>query len=147
VDIITYEEEDLLPGVILDKNAGKFEIYGKSCPVDGIEFYEPIFNWFDQYKNDPLERTNLDFKLTYFNTISAKVILKLMTKMEDLSNLGHEVKIRWYYTEGDEELEEAGEKFANIVNVNFEYIPVCNNESQQIDESEFENLMDELFKL
>lgn len=143
MEILSYESKDMLPGIMLDKQTETFQIFGQSCPEDAVEFYEPIFDWFDQYAENPLKSTTMDFKMTYFNTISAKVILMIMTKLEDLSNSGKDVKIRWFYTEGDEDQEEAGEEFMNIVDLKFECIPVENVTDQSIDEEDFDDFMDE----
>ncbi len=137
MEAISYISKNLLPGVILNKKTGVFEISGHSCPEDAGEFYEPIFNWLDEYKKQPLQSTTLDFKMTYFNTVTAKVFYLIMTRMEDLSFSGYDVKIRWFYNEGDEDLEEAGAEFEKILNVNFERIPVSNDFEEEDLESYF----------
>jgi len=141
VDVISYESRDLLPGIILDKQTGTFQIYGHSCPEDASEFYEPVFNWFDQYKENPLESTTLDFKMVYFNTVSAKVFYLIMTKMEELSYSGHNVKIRWFYPDGDEDLEEAGQEFENILDLDFECISVTDD---SVDEDNLDDYLDDI---
>ncbi len=141
MESISLESNGLLPGIILDKKSGTFKIYGKSCPENADEFFEPVFNWFDQYQKKPLKSTILDFSLTYFNTISAKIFYLIISKMEKLSDLGYDVKIRWFYPEGDDDVEEAGEEFEDIFKLKFEHIPVENNEIEGFDsESFFENL-------
>jgi hypothetical protein len=42
--ILSYQPQGYLPGIILDKESGKFEISGKTCPEDAIEFYDPVLN-------------------------------------------------------------------------------------------------------
>jgi hypothetical protein len=46
-----------------------------------------------------------------------------MSKLEDIVADDNEVLIKWYYPEDDEDLEEAGEEYADIVDVPFESIP------------------------
>ena len=41
--VLSYKPEGYLPEIILDKNTGRFEISGKTCPEDAIEFYDPVF--------------------------------------------------------------------------------------------------------
>jgi hypothetical protein len=138
------ESQGLLPGVILDRDNGEFQIYGKSCPSDAFEFYDPIFDWLDEYSSNPLKNTVFDLKLTYFNTVSAKFLLRLMTKLEDLNVSGNDVKIRWFYDECDDDLEEAGEEFENIVDIDFELVPMkdCNSENDK--DQFFDDLMDDI---
>lgn len=141
---LSYKSKNLLPGILLDKESGKFQIIGKSCPVDAFEFYSPVFEWIDEYIASPLKRTILDLKLSYFNTVSAKFILRIMSKMENLSKSGHDVKIRWFFTEGDEDLEEAGEEFESIIDVKFELISLKNNSNVPENDDDFDNLIDGL---
>ncbi len=126
MEILSYESKELLPGILLNKQSGIFQIYGQSCPENAFEFYEPIFDWFDKYAENPLKSTTMDFKMTYFNTTSTKFLLMLMNKLEDLSDSGKDIKIRWFYTDGNEDLREAGEEFMNIIDLKFECIPVEN---------------------
>ena len=142
--VLSYKSEKLLPGILLDRESGKFKIFGKSCPVDAFEFYDPIFIWLDEYLLNPLKSTVLDLKLTYFNTVSAKFLLRIMTKMEKLSGLGNDVKIRWFYNEGDDEMEEAGEEFENILKVNFELIPIKDETNETENDDYFNDLMDDI---
>ncbi len=125
--------KDLLPGILLDRKSGKFIIFGISCPYDAFEFYDPVFKWFDEYLTKPLKSTVLDLKLTYFNTASAKFLLRIMTKLNKLSLSGHDVKIRWHYSEDDDDMKEEGEEFESILKVNFEFI------SMKEDTNEIEN--------
>ncbi|MBN2890436.1 MAG: DUF1987 domain-containing protein [Bacteroidales bacterium] len=119
---ILIKERDFIPGVILDKVNGRFEITGKACPENLDEFYDPIFRWLDEYTNDPNPETTFDIKLIYYNTASSKALLKIMQKLEILQNNGSEVKIRWHYELDDEELLIAGEDYAELIKVKFEFI-------------------------
>jgi hypothetical protein len=118
-----HQADELLPGILLDKKNQKFKVYGRSCPVNAFEFFEPVFDWVDQYKSEPLDETIIDFYLNYVNTASSKMILKLLNKFEDLVNDGKKVNIRWFYTI-DEDMKEAGEEFETVINLPFKYIEV-----------------------
>ena len=124
---LSYKADGLLPGIYLDKENGQFMIFGQSCPENVMHFYDPVFNWLDSYCEKPLKKTVFDFRLTYFNTASAKIFLMIMIRMEELSEAGHDVKVRWYYNDGDEDMYEAGEEFESIVGIQFELIPVNSN--------------------
>ena len=138
------KSKDLIPGILLDKETEKFQIFGISCPLDPFEFYDPIFKWFDEYIKDPLKKTVLDLKLTYFNTASAKFLLRIMTKLNKLAGNDYDVKIRWFYSEGDNDMKEEGQEFKNIFNLNFELISL-KNETDEIDDAEdFDRFMDDI---
>jgi len=113
---------DDTPNVILDKENGIFEISGRSLPEDVAAFYEPILNWLDEYAEDPLDKTVFNFKLEYFNTASSKLLLDVLLKLEDMYDDGKDVLVRWHYPDDDEDMEEAGEEYADIVEVPFEQV-------------------------
>ncbi|MEI7596443.1 MAG: DUF1987 domain-containing protein [Bacteroidota bacterium] len=123
MDIIKLKGTDDTPSIILDKDAGIFEFSGKSMPEDVATFYGPIIEWIENYGKEALSKTSVIFKLEYFNTASSKMILDVLMKFEEIHQDGHEVKISWYFMEDDEDMKEAGEEYADIVDIPFEYVP------------------------
>ncbi|MFO8001447.1 MAG: DUF1987 domain-containing protein [Marinilabilia sp.] len=122
MDVINIQGTDDTPQVSLDKDNGKFEISGRSLPEDVNMFYEPILEWIDQYAQDPNEKTEFNFKLEYFNTASSKVILDILLKFEEIAESGKDVLIKWHYHEDEEDMLEAGEEYADIVEIPFDYV-------------------------
>jgi len=110
------------PTVILDAAEKVMEISGRSLPEDVSSFYGPILNWLTEYAKSPNPKTVFTFKLVYFNTASSKLILDILMKLEELHNAGHEVLIKWCYPDDDEDMQEAGNEYADIVEVPFEQI-------------------------
>lgn len=111
---------DDTPNVILDANNEIFEISGRSLPEDVSAFYEPILAWLDEYAQNPNPKTIFTFKLVYFNTASSKLLLDILMRCEHMKEDGADVVIRWCYPDDDEDMEEAGEEYADIVDVPFE---------------------------
>ena len=138
--VLSYKPEGYLPGIILDRDSGKFEISGKTCPEDAVEFYDPVFEWLDEYANDPIDETVFNFRLTYFNTVSSKIIMMIMFRLEELSEDGHNVKVKWFYPEDDEDIEEAGVDYEGMLEVDFEMIAYGDDD----DESDDSNIADQL---
>jgi len=120
--IIHYKPEGLKPGIILDIDDNKFEIFGKSCPENVVEFYQPVIDWLDEYREHALDKTVFEFRLQYYNTASSKVLFIIMQKLESVHETGKEVLIRWIYPEDDEALEEAGEEYDDLIDCPFELI-------------------------
>ncbi len=110
------------PKVILDKDTDLMEISGRSLPEDVASFYEPVLTWLDEYAQNPNPKTIFNFKLIYFNTASSKLLLDILMKLEEIHEAGHDVLIRWHFPEDDEDMEEAGEEYADIVDVPFEQV-------------------------
>jgi hypothetical protein len=111
------------PKILLDAGNEIMEISGRSLPEDVSSFYEPVLNWLSEYAENPNKKTVFNFKLTYFNTASSKLLLDILMKLEEMNEKGHEVLIRWHYPEDDEDMAEAGEEYADIVDVPFEQVP------------------------
>jgi hypothetical protein len=114
------------PKVILDKESELMEISGRSLPEDVASFYEPVLTWLDEYAQSPNKKTIFNFKLIYFNTASSKLLLDILMKLEEIHEAGHDVLIRWHFPEDDEDMEEAGEEYADIVDVPFEQVSYSN---------------------
>jgi SiaC family regulatory phosphoprotein len=117
MEILHLEGTEDTPKIILDKGNGIFEISGRSLPEDSAEFYKPVLEWIGNYSKQPNPTTDFSFKLEYFNTSSSKLILDLLSELEDIKGM----KINWYYHEDDEDMEEAGKEFSELVEIPFDY--------------------------
>lgn len=120
MDIIKLEGTEDTPRIVLNPVAGIFEISGRSLPEDCAEFYRPILAWLDKFVGVP-SKCEFEFKLEYFNTASSKLILDILTRLETIKDAGAETKIIWYHREDDEDMEEAGQEFSELVEIPFEY--------------------------
>jgi hypothetical protein len=119
--IIISTTEDT-PGIRLDATNDIFEISGRSLPEDVVKFYKPILDWLDEYAQSPNENTVFNFKLSYFNTASSKIILDILMKLEGMHDDGKNISIKWHYPSDDEDMMEAGEEYADIVSVPIEMV-------------------------
>jgi len=111
------------PEIILDKRSNTFSFKGKSLPENPIDFYSPVMQWIENYSADPNPVTNVDFMMMYFNTSSSKILLDIMKRLEVIKKSGHQVCINWIFKEDDEEMLEAGEIYAERINIPFNLIP------------------------
>ena len=122
MEIFNIESTEDSPQIVLDRESNILEISGRSLPEDVNTFYEPMMSWIEEYTKDPLDVTVFNFKLTYFNTASSKIILDILTQFEEMIEEGHEVMVRWHYPEEDEDMMEAGEEYSEMVDVPFEMV-------------------------
>ena len=82
-----------------------------------------MFNWLDNYIQNPFPQTILNIQLDYFNTSSAKCIVDLFKKLEQISKNGKgETTINWLYNEQDEDMLEAGEDYKSIIKIPFNLV-------------------------
>ena len=105
------------PQLDFNSNEGRFLIAGRSIPENSIEFYKPLFEWLDNYVSQAKSNTILDVKLEYFNTSSSKCLVEIFRKLEALQQKNDNVLINWYYEEDDEDMQESGEDFQEIIDV------------------------------
>lgn len=110
------------PHVNFDPETGLMELKGRSIPENSLEFYKPLIDWIDQYGRSPQAKSTLHMQLEYFNTSSSKSILDVFKKLEAIRAAGNEVNILWHYEADDEDMLEAGEDYAGIINVPFKMI-------------------------
>jgi hypothetical protein len=111
------------PKVVFDSEKGKFEISGNSLPEDVMSFYAPVFSWIDEYKKSPNPQTDFNVRLSYFNSASSKIILEILTSLEEIATKGKAVEIRWHYLEIDEDMLATGQEFESMLKMPFTYIP------------------------
>ncbi len=120
MEVIKIKGTDDTPNVTLDAESNILEFSGRSLPEDVVTFYAPVIQWIEEYAKSPNPKTEVIFRLEYFNTASSKILLDILLKFEDILNNGHEVVVQWYFQEDDEDMEEAGEEYSEIVDIPFE---------------------------
>ncbi len=120
MEALIIEATDDTPKVVLDPSNNNFEFSGKSLPEDVTTFYGPIMDWLDEYASSPNDKIVVIFNLVYFNTASSKLILDILFKLEEIFDKGNDISIEWHYQEEDEDMEEAGEEYGDLVEMPLE---------------------------
>ena len=116
------EATEISPYILLDKGNETFEISGNALPNDPTAFYTPIAVWLEAYVKVPNDNTIFNFKLNYFNSASAKYLLELLGILARAKEGGKSVKILWNYYDDDDDMKNAGEEFAYLSQLDFEFI-------------------------
>lgn len=122
MDALIIEGTDDSPKVVLDPENNLFELSGKSLPENVVGFYQPILDWINFYAFSPNPETNFLFKLDYFNTASAKLILDILLKLERMHEDGNKVHVLWHSLEDDEDMQDSGKAYANMIKIPFEHV-------------------------
>lgn len=120
------------PEILCSPMDGNLLIEGRSIPENSIEFYQPLFDWLDDFVDNPSTDLELNVKLEYFNTSSSKCLVEVFRKLEQVSPDQHTVKINWYYEEDDEDMEDSGRDFKEIIS-----LPIEMHEMKTEDEEDF----------
>lgn len=111
-----------------------FEIAGFSRPEDVLGFYTPLLKWMEDYTNELIEAKKnksqftrpfrFIFRLTYFNSSSAKLLMQFLELLKKLDSNNIPVNIEWYYDEGDDQILEDGEDLASALEMKFQFIEI-----------------------
>lgn len=107
------------PAVTLDPKKNLFSIEGRCIPEDGVEFFMPIMEWLRQYGIRPNPNTIVDINLSYFNSASSKAMWEFFSLLRKVES---NIKIKWHYSDDDDEMRDAGEEFASFFSLPFDYI-------------------------
>jgi hypothetical protein len=125
MEILRQEGSLTTPTILLDPSKGLIELRGKSIPENSFEFYEPLYEWLNEYGEDPKENTQVNLSMEYFNTSSSKEFMKFFKKLEELHKAGStKVAIKWYHELDDEEMMEMGESLRREVDLPIDIIPI-----------------------
>jgi hypothetical protein len=125
---LNIEATSATPQISLNKQLGKFLLKGKSFPEESRSFYAPLFTWLEEYAKTPNEETLFEFKMEYFNSSSSLIILEILNLLDSIHKTGKKVTISWGYLDIDEDMLEAGEEYADLVSLPFEYQPLEESE-------------------
>ncbi|MBC7862800.1 MAG: DUF1987 domain-containing protein [Bacteroidia bacterium] len=119
LDSLKLAQEEKTPFIDFDVKTNKLQIKGVSIPEDALSFYKPILHWLGLYMQQRPASAELSFQMEFFNTVSSRLFLEIMKLMQKLKEGGTEVIIRWIFEEDDEDIQEAGENYSQMVDVKF----------------------------
>ncbi|EMR03598.1 DUF1987 domain-containing protein [Cesiribacter andamanensis] len=114
------EQKSDTPAIKLEPG-GQLSITGRSLPENAEQFYRPILEWIERYRDQEANaETRLTIELEYFNSSSVKQILTLLLVLEELHRQpGKQVQIVWSYNQDDELMEMKGREMESIVDLPF----------------------------
>ncbi len=95
------------PYVNFNSKQGICELEGESFLENAVEFYYPLIQWIEKYRNNVKNPLTFKIKLRYFNTSSSKSILELLNALKDFEDEGGDLTINWHYeVDNDQMLED-----------------------------------------
>lgn len=121
---IFIEPTRVTPLVNFDPSQGLLEIKGRSSPENSILFYQKIIDALDSFAGSSHPDFTANFSFEYFNTSSSKCLFDVFKKLGHLNEQGKAVKINWYYEEDDEDMMEAGEDYADLLDLDFNFVEI-----------------------
>lgn len=119
---------DFAPRINFDSTNKTFEVTGVSRPENAMQFFEPALNWLEAYIDELSKGSNVEgtyiltFRLTYFNSASARFIFRILEYFKRLQLLGCQIQIDWYYDKGDDIIIEDGEDLSKAIDIPFNFV-------------------------
>jgi len=123
---ITIAATERTPEVDFNFDTHSFSLRGESYPEDINEFYGPIMVQLTDYLK-VVRDTNIHFsvELIYFNSSSAKILMSLFDLLDEAAQAGNKVHISWIFEEDDDNMQELGEEFCEILeHASYKLIPI-----------------------
>ena len=97
---------------------GKLKMEGRAIPENACNLFNPLISFIDQLNTTTVV---FDIKLEYFNTASSKKILEMLKHLESNTSV-KDIKVTWYYEEGDEDSVETAEIYEGCLKrIKFSY--------------------------
>lgn len=121
IDILI-ESTPITPFVKISSEEGLIEIKGKSSPANSLMFYQPLIGKIKTLFSDCSTTITVDVAFRYFNTSSSKCIFDFFKMIKSLEAAGKDVKINWHYESEDDDMFETGEDFADLLDLQFNYV-------------------------
>ncbi|MBF0448092.1 MAG: DUF1987 domain-containing protein [Magnetococcales bacterium] len=116
MDNIKIEKTERSPELDFNFEENVFTIRGESYPEDVPAFYGPHIDALENHlAGMDSGSIGFNFELIYFNSTSAKIIMRLFDLLEDTAARGLEVTINWRFDADDDNMEELGEEFGEDI--------------------------------
>lgn len=131
---INIEATSKTPRILFNPEERIFEIHGNSRPENVRDFYYPVVKAIEEHFEDIHSRQdedlkqkpyNFHFQMGYFNSASAKFLADIFLHLSEYKAKGlNNIRIMWYYEEGDEDMLEAGHDFSEMTHMAFSYVMI-----------------------
>jgi len=106
-----------------------FCISGRAIPADADIYYYPVIKYLQILKKDLIaikynKLLTFDFKLIYYNSSSIRYLNTIFQELEIIAQ-NTKIVVNWYFVTDDEYLEEMGEYFKDMFNINIVLVPIA----------------------
>lgn len=120
---------DRTPDVRFIFTERNLSLTGESYPEDATAFYGPLFQALSVFVSQlSHEKVSVDLRLDYFNSSSAKALMRIFQLLEDTARQGNDVRVNWHFDPDDDTMQEFGEDFAqDFSNAKFMLCPAVSD--------------------
>lgn len=121
MEALYLEKTKSSPEVEFNPETGILKISGQSYPENAFKFYEPLFDWIDDYMQVADKEIQLCISLIYLNTSSIKCLMDIIYKFEQAAENGKKIVINWYYKPNNRNILECGNEFKEDLEESIEF--------------------------
>ncbi|MBZ4202800.1 MAG: DUF1987 domain-containing protein [Methylovulum sp.] len=92
------------PEIDFKFSSNTLEMSGEAYPENGVEFFLPVLKQLQAYlKTLAGDSVEFNFKLTYFNSVSTKILYSLFELLNEYAKANPDsVKLNWFHDEDDD---------------------------------------------
>jgi len=108
----------------INMEPGRIFIMGRSIPENPGDFYRPVYTWISDYAVSHIEKSRIDLGFEYINTSSTKWIFNILKELSEMPDVAENVKVTWYYEQGDEDMCELGFILRSLIECPFILVEV-----------------------
>jgi hypothetical protein len=94
---------------------GELCIKGISTPENVTTFYQPVFDWLEEFKSAKPKLIRIIFDFDYLNTSTTSIILRFLRRVVDMKTNGTDIEIIWYYEEDEDDMAEQGSVLQDLI--------------------------------
>ena len=117
------------PAITLDETAASLTILGESYPEDVPAFYEKLHKELSAYFTDIQDDFQVNIKLTYFNSSSARALMELLDLLDEEAATSRQISVSWFCDPDDDITREFAEDIsADVENLS---LTILDLESEQ----------------
>jgi hypothetical protein len=104
----------------------RLSLRGEAYPEDAAAFFGPLLKQLTAYcETIRGEELQVEFRLEYFNTSSAKALMNMIQILENAVRRGARVELKWCFQKDDEVMREFGEDFSTeLQHVHFQLVEI-----------------------
>jgi hypothetical protein len=100
---IPQKELPYFPGVNFNFETGVCVLSEESYMEESYSFYKPLMDWIKEYFKHK-KTLEFNFKFTYFNTSTSKMIIEILELLEHKKAEGNSITINWYLPVDDPDM-------------------------------------------
>jgi len=112
------------PEIKIKERLNKIEITGYSRMSDPADYYGDLTGKLEKQYISFNKTLTLDFHLEYINTSSIKLILAMLSNLQNMAENKGMIEVNWFFEEDDETILETGEVFGTFLRIPFHLIEI-----------------------